>query len=167
MSVSSISHSNDRSGKPLPSRSGPPQRILVVDDEPLICRLNADILEDAGHLVDVAEDGAAAWAALQLKEYDVMVTDNQMPKSSGIELVTKIRTAGMVLPILMATGTLPEEEFTDHLWLQPFALLLKPYSLAELLGAVESLLPAPNNGCAPTVLVPNWECRPSVFGLRL
>ena len=147
------------------SKSGP--RVLVVDDEPLIRQLNTDILEEAGYQVEIAEDGAAAWNAMQLTEYDLVVTDNQMPKVSGVDLVVKIRTAGMVLPVIMATGTLPEEEFTQHLWLYPFVMLLKPYSLAELLGAAKAILQVKSDDCEPVALVPNWECQPLAFGLRL
>ena len=142
-------------------------RVLVVDDEPLICQLNTDILAGAGYQVDVAGDGVAAWDALQRNDYDLIVTDNQMPKLSGVDLVTKIRTAGMVLPVIMATGTLPEAEFTGRHWLYPFTLLLKPYSLAELLGTVKAVLHGTGDHGAAMILVPNWECQPQVFGLRL
>ena len=142
-------------------------RILVVDDEPLIRQLNTDILLDAGFQVDIAEDGSAAWAAMQLNDYDLLVTDNQMPKVGGVELIGKVRVAGMVLPIIMATATLPDEIFTGHLWLQPFALLLKPYSLAEFLGAVKSVLLATSLSGATVALMPNWESNPQAFGVRL
>jgi DNA-binding response OmpR family regulator len=145
----------------------PSQRVLVVDDEPLICRLNVEVLKEAGYDVHVAADGAAAWDALQQHDYDLVVTDNQMPKVSGMELVKKIREAKMELPVIMATGSLPDEAFTKHHWLPPFALLLKPYSLPELLELVKSVLHIHNGGSRRTVLVPNWECHPQTFGVRL
>ena len=154
-------------GVTAPKAVRPNLRVLVVDDEPLICRLNTDILAGAGYQVDVAENGAAAWDALQRKDYDLLVTDNQMPNLSGVDLVKKVRTAGMSLPVIMATGTLPEEEFTQHLWLYPFVMLLKPYSLAELLETVKAMLHATINGCRPMAIVPNWESHPLVFGKRL
>lgn len=143
------------------------QRILVVDDEPMIRLLNTDILLEAGFLVDTAEDGAAAWDALQLNNYDLLVTDNQMPNVCGVELIVKLRVAGMVLPVIMATATLPDETFTGHIWLQPFAMLLKPYSIAEFLGAVKSVLGATKLAGATAALVPNWESYPLAFGVRL
>jgi CheY-like chemotaxis protein len=74
------------------------QRILVVDDEPLLRKLNAEIFTDVGYAVDVAEDGANAWDALQLHDYHLLVTDNQMPKMSGVELVVKVRQPGKSCP---------------------------------------------------------------------
>jgi DNA-binding response OmpR family regulator len=146
----------------------PKQRILVVDDEPMIRLINTDILLDAGFQVDTAEDGSAAWDALQLNNYDLLVTDNQMPKVCGVELIEKVRVAGMVLPVIMATATLPDELFTEHLWLQPFAMLLKPYNFVEFIGAVKAILHVAGHAGAPaTALVPNWESSPLTFSLRL
>jgi len=149
------------------SETMPAQRILVVDDEPLIRLLNTDILVNAGFHVDTAEDGAAAWDALQLNHYDLLVTDNQMPKVGGAELIEKIRVSGMVLPVIMATATLPEDGYGEHLWLQPFAMLLKPYSLAEFVGAVKTILHAASHAGERMALMPNWKSDPMVFGARL
>jgi DNA-binding response OmpR family regulator len=142
-------------------------RILVLDDEPLIRKLNSEILTDAGYAVDVAEDGANAWDALQLHDYHLLVTDNQMPMMSGVDLVAKVRQAGKKLPVVMVTGTLPEAEFTRQNWLEPFAMLLKPYSMAELLGVAKAILTASQKFGEPMVLIPNWECQPQAFGVRL
>src|SRR5450755_1757959 len=78
------------------------RRILVVDDEPLIRLLYIRLLSDSGHQVDSAEDGAVAWDALQLTAYDLMITDNVMPKVSGVDLLKRIYAARMTVPVIMA-----------------------------------------------------------------
>jgi two-component system alkaline phosphatase synthesis response regulator PhoP len=118
----------------------PAHRILVVEDEPMIRHLNAKMLMDAGYQVDTAEDGAVAWDRLQLRSFDLVITDNSMPKVTGLELIEKVRSAGMALPVIMATGALPEESFTLSPWLQPAATVIKPYTCAEFLGAVKNVL---------------------------
>ena len=152
---------------PPQSRSNAVSHILVVDDEPLIRRINSEILAGEGYVVDAAEDGAAAWDVLQRKNYDLVITDNHMPKVTGVELVTKIREASMGLPVIMATGTSPDDEFERHGWLQPFVMLLKPYSVVELLGTVKAVLHAGRAGGRPVLPAPNWECQPLAFGVRL
>jgi DNA-binding response OmpR family regulator len=111
-----------------------------VEDEPAIRRINASVLQDAGYHVDTAEDGAFAWKLLGSRSYDLMITDNNMPRLTGVELLKKLFAARMTLPFIMASGTIPETEFIRHPWLQPAAILVKPYTVVELLGAVENVL---------------------------
>ena len=120
----------------------PACRILVVDDEPLIRQLNTEILLDAGYQVDVADDGAVAWEALRLYNYDLLVTDNDMPNMSGVGLLQKLHAAHLSVPVIMATGTWPHAELKQQPWLQIEAQLLKPYTIAELLGTVRNVLHA-------------------------
>jgi DNA-binding NtrC family response regulator len=118
-----------------------PPRILVVEDEQDLRQLDAAALLEAGYQVDVAPDAAAAWAALQQKPYDLLCTNQFLPKTSGVKLLKKIKTAHLGLPVIMATGVLPHWEFTLHTWLQPVKRLLKPHSFEQLLRMVEEVLP--------------------------
>ena len=129
------------SARPL-CQARPAHRILVVEDDGDIRRINTEVLTQSGYQVDAAEDGAAAWDTLQRQRYDLMVTDNDMPKVSGVELLHKLHAARMVMPVIMATGQRPRE-FTLYPWLQPAALLLKPYTFAVLLGTVRNVLGLP------------------------
>ena len=122
------------------ARPDPPKRILVVDDEPLVRQIYTEMLTHADYEVDTAEDGAAAWEALQVNDYDLLITDNDMPKVTGVDLLKRVYAACMSLPVIMATGTYPDEEFIRHPWLQPAATLLKPCTMAEFLGAVRAVL---------------------------
>jgi len=114
----------------------------VVDDEPLMRHLNTKMLVNAGYRVDAAEDGAVAWDTLQFKNYDLLITDNTMPKVTGVELIEKVRAAGMPLRVIMATAALPSQEFARLPSLQPAAIVLKPYTIAEFLGTVRDVLRA-------------------------
>ncbi len=112
--------------------------ILLVDDDSNLRCLNTAVLTSSGCQVEQAKEGAAAWDALQLNCYDLLITDNNMPKLSGIELLKKLHAANMSLPIIMATGALPQAEFTRSPWLQPTATLLKPFTIDELLEQEKS-----------------------------
>jgi len=148
-------------------RAGPPHRILVVDDEPCVRHLNTKMLVDAGYHVDAAADGAVAWNALQLKCYDLLITDNNMPKVSGVELIEKVRAAGMALPIIMATGASPREQLARLPLLQPAAIMLKPYTHMEFLGTVQEVLRATNGAYEQIAPLPYWQSQPSADGLQL
>jgi len=138
------------------------QHILVVDDEFIIRRLTSEILISAGYLVTVAEDGAAAWDTLQQTPYDLVITDHIMPNLTGLELIRKIRAAQMSVPVIMATGHFPEEEFANAPWLLPTVTLLKPYTFEELFGAVQEALRTTAIGGDQPAPATNWQSVPSV-----
>lgn len=118
------------------------QRILVVEDDGAVRRLNMEVLICSGYQVDAAVDGAAGWDAISANRYDLMITDNCMPKLTGLELLRKLRSDRVVLPVILATGALPAHEFAESPWLIPDATLLKPYTISELLATVQAVLSA-------------------------
>jgi len=117
-----------------------PVRVLVADDDADIRRVLSEILNSAGYAVDAAEDGSLAWHTLQQNSYDILITDNGMPKVSGVELLAKLRRAKMKLPVIMITSLVPENEFAKRPWLTPDATVIKPFQTAELLGKIGILL---------------------------
>jgi DNA-binding NtrC family response regulator len=118
------------------------RRILVAEDEPALRRFNFEVLIRSGYRVDTAEDGAIAWQTLNAASgYDLLITDNNMPKVSGIDLLKKVHAAHLALPVIMTTGVPPWETFIQFPWLQPVVTLLKPYTRAEFLEAVQKVLP--------------------------
>ena len=125
---------------PLLFQTNPPDRILVAEDDIFFRRFNTKVLVGSGYEVDAAADGAAAWRALNADSFDLLITDNSMPKLTGVELLRKLRGARMALPVIMATGALPKEEFARDPWLRPAATLLKPYTGEQMLNTVKKVL---------------------------
>jgi CheY-like chemotaxis protein len=78
-----------------------------VEDDPKLRHINAMVLHHAGYHVDAAEDGAAGWNALKASRYDVLMTDNSMPKVTGLELIQKVRSEEMPLSVILASGAAP------------------------------------------------------------
>jgi DNA-binding response OmpR family regulator len=117
------------------------QHILVVEDDEDIRRICVKILTDSGYQVATAEDGKAAWKMLQAAGhdpcgFDLLITDNQMPQLSGVELVKRLRAADMNLPVVMASGTVPDNTGGLHL----AAILPKPFMPDQLLQVVGEVL---------------------------
>jgi CheY-like chemotaxis protein len=140
MRGSEINKVDDAVSAGVPGRTVSPQRILVVDDNNSLRRLCVDVLVTAGYEVTAAVDGAAGWAELQFNQYDLIITDNQMPKMTGLQMMEKMRSARMTLPVIMATGCLPTLMFTRQPWLQPDATLERPFSNEDLLETVTRVL---------------------------
>ena len=125
---------------PLQCQTNPPHRILLVEDDLCISQMNAAALTRFGYAVVVVHDGAAAWEALHEDYFDLMLTDNDMPNVTGVELLKKLRADRMELPVIMTTLTIPKAEFARSPWFQPAATLVKPFTIAELLRTVKKVL---------------------------
>jgi CheY-like chemotaxis protein len=140
-----LSQPKARGGTLQPTRTNFPKRILVVDDEPLIRQLNKEVLSEFGFIVELAENGTAAWDALQLHHYDLIITDNEMPHVTGVELLQKLHAARTVIPVILVSGTMPSEELKQPALLCVEATLHKPYAIADLVKNVNKILGAPKN----------------------
>lgn len=130
-------HANGKENENLRIHGRDSNRALVVDDVPEICRLNSELLMDLEFDVDVAKDGITAWELLEKNEYDLIITDNRMPRMSGVELLKKLHASRNLGAVIMATGTMPPEEVTRQPWFRMVTPLIKPYTLEEFLTAVK------------------------------
>ncbi|MEO5510096.1 MAG: hybrid sensor histidine kinase/response regulator [Longimicrobiales bacterium] len=88
------------------------KRILVVDDSFTVRELERKLLAGRGYDVDVAVDGVDGWNAVRGGQYDLVVTDVDMPRMDGIELVTRIRQDPRLhlLPIIIVSYKEREED---------------------------------------------------------
>ena len=118
-----------------------PIRILVVDDEPSICRFVQAVLEKSGYRITTAASGADAMAAFTREGApDLLLTDLKMPQMDGDELAAKLRQQIPDLKVLYLTG------FSDRLFKEKVTLwadeafLDKPCSAQGLRQAVSLLL---------------------------
>jgi len=123
------------------SRRSRSQRILVVEDEEAIRQIYSEALIRYGYQVDTVEDGEAGWnalntAGLDANSYDLLITDNRMPKLSGVELIQKLRLAHVEVPVILSSWALPANANELHL----AAILLKPFSPDQLLQTVRQVL---------------------------
>jgi DNA-binding response OmpR family regulator len=142
----------------VPSPLGPASRILVVEDDISIRQLSSNVLKSFGYVVHTARDGVTAWEALNSADgYDLLITNNKTPRVTGVELLRKLRAARMVLPVIMVTGTLPQEESTRCPWLQPAATLHTHFTPAELMITVNEVLRASEDDSVPFTPPPNWK----------
>ncbi len=88
------------------------KKILVVDDSVTSRVLISDILSSVGYDVTSASDGKEAWTELQQKDFDLVVTDVEMPRMNGFELTKKIRQSSDFpdLPVVLVTGLSKRED---------------------------------------------------------
>jgi DNA-binding response OmpR family regulator len=154
-------------GAPLqrPTHSSP--RILVVDEDSDLRRLYTEALVRPGYHVDAAEDGAAALKVLRVNDYNLLITEHNLPTLTGVELVRTLRAARLALPVIMAAARLPRHELARNPSLQPVVVLPKPFYISQLLETVKAVLRAAVNPREQIAPPPNWPSQPSAAGLRL
>jgi len=116
-------------------------KVLVVDDERWI-RLNLKrILEQAGMSVLMADSGHAAINILKDEKVDLIISDQRMPKMSGLELLTKIKKDHPSMVRVMLTGFADLQLALDAInQVEVHRLLLKPYSKDQITTTVQELL---------------------------
>ena len=88
------------------------RRVLVVDDSITVRETERKLLESAGYDVDIAVDGMDGWNAIRSGHYDLVVTDVDMPRLTGIELTTMIRKDAKLkgLPVMIVSYKDREED---------------------------------------------------------
>jgi DNA-binding response OmpR family regulator len=139
----------------------------VVDDDDDIRDFSAWVLTACGYRADTAADSADAWKALRARSYDLLITDHNMPKVTGIELVRALRSERMTLPVVLMSGNLPDEALVHNSSLQLAGTLLKPFTMEELVGTVTKVLYAAQFGTSPAAASPNDDPAPSVLRVQI
>ncbi len=110
----------------------PSHDILVVDDDPLVLRLFARTLSDEGYPITLAASGAEAFAELDRRGFDLVITDLRMDPIDGLGVLRKVREVRPETPVIIVTGHGDLESAIDALRLHADDYLLKPCEPDEL-----------------------------------
>ncbi len=112
-------------------------RILIVDDERIVCDGCRLCLSDEGYQVDVRQTGRAGMDAALEGTYDVVLLDMKLPDLDGMEILKTLRRAGLSACIIVMTGFSSVENAVQAMKLGAFDYLAKPFTNDELVIAVE------------------------------
>ena len=114
--------------------------VLIVDDEFGLADVAADLLTDAGYDVALAINGKLGLASLTARLVDIVIVDIMMPVMDGPEMIRRMRADPALarIPTILMTA-LPEAVPTGPAALHD-AVLVKPFSLADLLAVMARLL---------------------------
>ena len=133
-------------------------RLLIVDDEAGLRDMLADALGLAGFDVEVASDGRSALATLHEQHIDLVVSDVNMPKVNGFELLERMRASGIEIPVILLTARQDKADVVEGFRTGADDYVKKPFSLEELVlrirARLKNLEPSGNRvlTCGPIVL---------------
>jgi two-component system response regulator RegX3 len=115
-------------------------RILVVEDEPAISDAVTYALREAGYEVEAVDDGTQALEEARSRRFDLMILDLLLPGMPGLDVCKTLREERSDLPIVMLTARDAELERVEGLDIGADDYVTKPFSMAELVSRVRSLL---------------------------
>lgn len=147
-------------------------KLLVVDDDRMLARFIQHGLQEDGHVVDVAHDGAEGRMLALVNEYDAIVLDIVMPGMSGVEVARDLRRKSRETPILMLTARSEKSDVVLGLDAGADDYLVKPFVMAELKARVRALLRRggarrPDDLAAGSLVLHRATRRATVDGARL
>jgi DNA-binding NtrC family response regulator len=111
--------------------------ILVVDDDEALLELVVFSLNKAGLKTIQAKDGQEALEMCRKHRPHTVLTDNQMPKKSGLELISDLRKEGFEVPIIVFTGFTTNESMIQAIRLGVVDFIEKPFVMGQLVEAAE------------------------------
>ena len=116
-------------------------QILVVDDEPAVCRAMKMMLEHDGHKVQTASSGREALAMLEQGRFDLVTTDFSMPEMNGAALAIAIKQRLPNQPVLMISGNALMSQSAGNPLTGVDLVIGKPFLLDDLRQAIATILP--------------------------
>lgn len=116
------------------------KKLLIVEDEELLCRVYSTTLIEHGYQVLTAHDGKTALELTKKEKPDLVVLDIKLPEMSGIKVLEEIRKIDPQVPIIMATAY--DSFKTDYeVWSgQVSDYIVKPIKLMELTEKIKKIL---------------------------
>ena len=115
-------------------------KVLVIEDDQQAASYLAKGLKEAGHVVDVANDGKEGLFLAGSEHYDVMIVDRMLPGRDGLSLVEILRATGNDTPVLFLSALGSVDDRVKGLKAGGDDYLTKPYAFSELLARIEVLV---------------------------
>ena len=115
-------------------------RILVVEDDVHTRRFIVKGFKESGHVAEEAQDGIEGLHRARTEDFNALIVDRMLPKLSGLELVCRLREEDISTPILILSALGDVHQRIEGLKSGSDDYLQKPFSFAELLARVESIV---------------------------
>ena len=127
-------------------------KILIIEDEPKTGDYLRQGLREAGFAVDLVANGIDGLHQAQEGEHDLLILDVMLPGLDGWQVLQRLRSQGRQMPVLFLTARDQVEDRVKGLELGADDYLVKPFSFAELLARVRTILRRGRNGTETTTL---------------
>lgn len=118
----------------------PAVKMLIVDDEPNMRKVLADVFSDEGMIVDVAANGLTAVSLVEKNSYDAAIVDLRLPDITGIDVIREIRRRNLSTVILMITAFSTVETAIQAMKLGAYDYVTKPFKIDDLKARIHEAI---------------------------
>lgn len=113
--------------------------IMVIDDEPIVCKRLQSAFLKAGYRVEAFTDSAAALARLMDEPFDAIVTDLKMEGTDGIQVLTDAKRRHPQIQVVVITGFATMETAKESFHQGAFDFVAKPFKLSDILDCIKRI----------------------------
>jgi DNA-binding NtrC family response regulator len=114
-------------------------QILILDDEPIVCKRLRPAFQKAGYDVEAFTDSASAIARIEQKRFDIVITDLKMEGTDGMRFLTRIKEVWPDTHVIVITGFATPETAKESFRKGAFDFVAKPFKMSDILDTVRRL----------------------------
>ena len=114
-------------------------QILVLDDEPIVCKRLKPAFQKAGYEVETFTDSASALARVEQKRFDVVITDLKMEGIDGMHFLSRVKEIWPSIEVVVITGFATSDTAKESFRKGAFDFIAKPFKLSDILETVRRL----------------------------
>ncbi|MGC9194723.1 MAG: response regulator [Syntrophobacteraceae bacterium] len=115
----------------------PQTQILILDDEPIVCKRLKPGFQKAGYGVETFTDSGSAMARIEQKRFDIVITDLKMEGSDGMQFLARVKEIYPDTGVIVITGYATPETAKESLKKGAFDFIAKPFKLGDIIDAVK------------------------------
>jgi DNA-binding NtrC family response regulator len=114
-------------------------QILILDDEPIVCKRLRPAFQKAGYDVETFNDSASALARIEEKRFDIVITDLKMKGTDGMHFLERIKDIAPETGVIVITGFATSETAKESFRKGAFDFVAKPFKLNDIIDTVRRL----------------------------
>jgi len=122
-----------------PEQAGIKLRILILDDEPIVCKRLKPALAKLGYTIETFTDSTSALARLQETDFDVVITDLKMEGPDGMHILEAAQKSPRNTQVIIITGFATVDTAKESYRKGAVEFIAKPFKLGEIVASVQRI----------------------------
>ncbi len=114
-------------------------QVLILDDEPIVCKRLRPAFQKAGYEVETFIDSASALARIEEKMFDIVITDLKMEGTDGMHFLARVKEIAPDTGVIVITGFATPESAKESFRKGAFDFVAKPFKLSDIVETVRKL----------------------------